>query len=359
MKHLFVLSLCIFGGSAAVARQPDNVALGKTYTLKPTGNYHLCTDAGDRRQLTDGVYTKGYFWTQMTTVGWRHALPVEITIDLESVRPISGMSLSSAAGTAGVQWPMSISILVSEDDKAYRLAGDLVELSASEHGEPQTAKYGQHRFATSRLRTRARYVKLLVFASGPYFFVDEIEVYEGPDEFLSASLPQETIEDIDKFYRQHAVTRGLRRRLRLDLADVQALAQKVGESGKWQGEFERLEQEISTLQFVPSDDFRTVFPMNDLHKRIFEIQAGLWRCQGLTGVTIWQKNRWDMLSPTEKPEVTEVEVDVEMMRNEYRGAAFNVSNCGRKHAEIRLRIDGLPGGVNPGYIAVEPIDILS
>ncbi len=356
MKQLlFSLLCCTFAMSQAIGQQPENLAVGKAYTLKPGPNYHLCTDPGDRRQLTDGVYTKGYFWTQMTTVGWRNALPVEITVDLGRVQPIGGMSLSSAAGTAGVKWPISISILVSDDDKVYRLAGDLVELSGSEHGEPQTVEYGQYRFATSKLGTRGRFVKLAVFPSGPYFFVDEIEIHKGSGALLNSPAAGEAIEDMDKFYRQYAVTRGLRRRLRMDLGEVRKLAEEVGQDARWRSEFERLEKEIGARKFVAADDFRTVFPMGDLHSRIFEIQAELWRAKGLSGVTIWQKNRWDMLSPTELPEVTEVEVGVEMMQNEYRGAAFNISNCGQRRAEIRLTIEGLPGGVNPDYVAVHEV----
>lgn len=33
-----------------------NVARGKTYSLEPTPEYPLCTDASDKTQLTDGVY---------------------------------------------------------------------------------------------------------------------------------------------------------------------------------------------------------------------------------------------------------------------------------------------------------------
>ncbi len=45
----------------------ENLALGKKYTLKPAANYHLCTDSQDKVQLTDGVLSKGYFWTRFIT----------------------------------------------------------------------------------------------------------------------------------------------------------------------------------------------------------------------------------------------------------------------------------------------------
>jgi hypothetical protein len=338
-----------------VAEQPDNLALGKKCTLKPPANYHLCTDPQDKVQLTDGVYSKGYFWTQLTTVGWTNAQPVEITMDLEAVQPISGISLNTAAGTAGVQWPVSILLLVSKDAKTYYGVADLVKLSALENGPPKSGGYALHRFATAKLRTHGRYVKLLIFGRGAFIFVDEIEVYKGSDEFLTAELPGEKIEDMDRFYRKVATVRGVRRRLYSDLADIRKLAEESGQISKWREDFEKLEKEIAEFDFDPPPNFRTVFPMNDLHRRIFKIQAALWRTRGLSGLTVWRKNRWDMLGPTELPRHGRAEIDVEMMNNEFRADALNLSNAADRTARIELSIRGLPEGPNPEYISVHEV----
>lgn len=103
----------------------ENLAHAKPYTLHPRPNYSHCTDPGDKTQLTDGQVTSGYFWTQKTTVGWNRARPVEITIDLEQDSPIRGLSFQTAAGVAGVGWPISIQVLVSIDGYAYHALGDL------------------------------------------------------------------------------------------------------------------------------------------------------------------------------------------------------------------------------------------
>ena len=87
--------------ASVCAAAPVNVALNKPYTLTPTPRYRYCTDAGDKTQLTDGVYVKGYFWTQQGTVGWSSVAPVFCTIDLGRVEPICGASWSTAAGVAG------------------------------------------------------------------------------------------------------------------------------------------------------------------------------------------------------------------------------------------------------------------
>ena len=64
--------------------------------------------SGDGVQLvTDGLYTEGYFWTQLSTVGWQEKKPVIVTIDLGAVRPIRGVSFSTAGGFADVRWPLA------------------------------------------------------------------------------------------------------------------------------------------------------------------------------------------------------------------------------------------------------------
>ena len=88
----------------AYGQHNENIAKGRKYTLVLSPNYQHCIDPGDGTQLTDGIHTEGYFWTQKSTVGWSAAHPVIITVDLESVQPISGVSFNTAAGVAGVQW---------------------------------------------------------------------------------------------------------------------------------------------------------------------------------------------------------------------------------------------------------------
>ena len=117
-----------------VERPSQNIALGASYTLDPGPNYGLCTEPGDYEQLTDGAYTEGYFWAQLSTVGWQEKTPSIFTLDLGEVRPISGVSFNTAAGFADVRWPLTIRILVAGEDEEFHEIGDLVELSAQQHG---------------------------------------------------------------------------------------------------------------------------------------------------------------------------------------------------------------------------------
>ncbi len=103
------------GSRSSISSKPDaenafkpagpNIAIGKKYTFSKEPNYGLCKDAGDMAQLTDGQYTKGFFWTQKSTVGWNYTPQLEICIDLEKEEPICGVSWNCAAGTSGVTWP--------------------------------------------------------------------------------------------------------------------------------------------------------------------------------------------------------------------------------------------------------------
>jgi hypothetical protein len=350
---LIILALTAFWISSAYGEQ-QNIAKGKKYILDPKPSYRYCTDADDKIQLTDGVYTEGYFWTQAGTVGWRSVNPAYITIDLEAVEPIRGVSFSTAAGVAGVRWPVSILILVSDDNKSWVYAGDLVVLSAGK-GKPKTEGYSTHRFRTDELKTRGRYVKLVVSGNGAYIFTNEIEVYRGPDEFLSEPRAGRRIEDVTDFFREKIVTQCVKRRLRNDLAAVRETLRNTTNSAELGKELDAIEEEIPDIKQVWTGDFRTIFPINRLHKRIFSVQGAIWRKKGLRQLVAWQKNRWDMLSPTEQPKGDGAKIDVAMMKNEYRSAAFNLSNPGPEDLKLDISIRGLPEGPNPDYISVHDV----
>src|SRR5208337_4133163 len=127
---LFAFNCSVVSALDSTVPQPSlkNIALGRPYTLYPQPNYPLCNGPDVTKQLTDGKYTSGYFWTQKSTVGWVHKYPV-ITIDLGEIYPIRGLSYNTAAGVAGVQWPSHIYVFVSDDGKSFFEAGDLVSLA--------------------------------------------------------------------------------------------------------------------------------------------------------------------------------------------------------------------------------------
>lgn len=336
--------------AAEVPRPAENLARGKPYTLDPRPNYSYCTDPGDQTQLTDGQYSQGYFWTQKSTVGWNNANSVSITLDLGTVQPIRGVSFNTAAGKAGVEWPLGITVLVSDDGRAFFPAGELVGLDAQHGGAPREG-YAVHRYWTDALHTHGRYVMFLVAPGGPYVFADEIEVYAGVPEWVQLPFTGEAITDA-RAYRTHLA---IERRLRDDLRAVRA-----DDTPQYRtADLDKLEHELSQLPRTHGPDFRAVLPLNELHARIFAAEVVPWMMSGHMRLTLWATNPWDPLDHLAKPSRVYTPanrtLDVVLMQNEFRAAALNIGNTSDHAAELHLRITGLPGGDNPPWIAVHEV----
>lgn len=336
-----------------------NVALHRPYTFSPGANYGLASNDPTHTLLTDGAYTVGYFWTQKTTVGWSGANPVIITLDLGKVEPIAGMAYDTAAGVAGVAWPNGIMIMVSDDGKTWSSAGDLMTLATKKTAPPPATPYQVHKFATDALKTHGRYVKLYVDQT-PYAFVDEIEVYQGPQELLQAPLGP-IVDDPLKLFNSRLAYSGMIWRLRTDVRAARTAIQdaKLPEAQRQQL-LAKADQLAAAAEALPTDmpaDFKTILPFNDVHAAIYALYAPLARARGLAPLTVWSNSRWDMLAPTEapaKPAPTPT-VNVQMMQREYRGATFNLTNTTDAPLRVRLNISGLPGGVNPSYVSVREV----
>ena len=93
--------------------EPVNLVLGKPATFNTKPVYSLTTDPNDAVQLTDGKHAgtgpeQVGMWGEKGTVGWTNKSPVVISFDLGSVQAISGVSFNTAAGRAGVNWPLAI-----------------------------------------------------------------------------------------------------------------------------------------------------------------------------------------------------------------------------------------------------------
>ena len=207
-------------------RPAENIALGAKYTLEPASNYEHCTDPGDLEQLTDGLYSEGYFWVQKSTVGWKNKSHIVVTLDLGNVKPVRGASFHTAAGRAGVVWPLAIYIFVAGEDKQFHEAGELVALSA-QNGLPGVEEYGTHRYWTDELRTHGRYISFVI-AAKPYAFVDELEVYAGEPAWLDIPLEGKSITDIKGHMADLQLRESIMRRLR---NDIDAVRQAAGARG--------------------------------------------------------------------------------------------------------------------------------
>ncbi len=355
--YLFVAVVFFFSPVFAQTAH-ENIALDRPYTYSAPPSYALCTDPDDPIQLTDGVDTEGYFWTQPGTVGWANQLNVTVTIDLGSDVAIRGVSLRTAAGSAGVAWPSGIRLFVAGEDQQFRLAGDLLALNAS-HGEPSPEPYAVHRYWTDAMETHGRYVAFVV-TNQPFTFIDELEVFAGDPGWLSAPVPGRPIEDIAEYLSESQTWDGIARRLRLDGAVIRARAEAKGVSEVLR---DSILQELDAITVAAQpdfdadySDFRAILPLNPWHTRQFACQAQLWRAAGLAEIVPWQNDLWAPLDHLATPpnEGTPT-VQVAMMDNEYRAASLNLSNTTEETQEFHVDIEGLPGGTNPDYITIHEV----
>ncbi len=334
----------VFAFAVSVYGQ-ENIALGKPYTLEPAPAYEHCTDPEDGKQLTDGVYTEGYFWTQQSTVGWSNASPVIITLDLGEVKPIRGLSFNTAAGAAGVEWPTALRLLLAGEDHIFHAAGDLCVLDLV-HGSLPQEGYGLHRFRTDALQAHGRYVAVIV-ESSPFTFVDEIEVYAGEPAWLDTPLAGPGVQDIKAYLASLRVEDSIKKRLMMDIQAIrELLAEPIPEAIRAEitASLDVLSSETANTAMDAPEDFRAVLPLNALHARILSLQAQVWRASGLPPVVVWQTDSpWDPLSHIGlPPQNGNAAIDMKMMAGEYRAAAFQISNSGDQEAVFQLRIDGLP-----------------
>ena len=327
------LTVCLAQAPAAPEFTPPgpNVALHRPYTLEPGPNYGDCAMDAKRSLLTDGEYTKGSFWVSQTTVGWVHTRPVAVAIDLGQVEPIAGVSYSTAAGRADVAWPDSILVMASDDGRQWSVLGDLIALSNRRWAPPPTP-YRLHRFATGELQGRGRYVALVIDCA-PYTVVDEIEVYQGPAAWLNQppAGKQFSMSPLE-YRRSRLVADSVQARMRADLAEIiKGLdGAKLNEAEKTalRGRADNLGAEINAWETMP-EGFTTILPLNDLHARIYALQAPLLRARGYQALTAWGGHRYDMLQPLEAPATPPARppmLSARMMRNARRAEIVNLTN---------------------------------
>lgn len=327
--------------------RPENVALGKQYKLWPIPNYQYCTDPGDATQLTDGMTTKGYFWTQKGTVGWVHAPYVTITVNLGKNEPISGVAFDTAAGVAGVEWPVGIDILVSDDGKVYHHAGELVALNQKLSG-PWPKGYAILRLVTHELQTHGRYVQFVVMPRGPFAFCDEVEVFRGPNSLLTqAAGPQVT--DVKQFIQARKLGLAVRRRYDADVMSLETAIRSVhllpDVQSRLLGWLSKNEVRLQRAAAEPQPTtLRAILPFSPDHEQLFALQAELWKTAGCPMLSAWVPSTWDPVPLFGFPPTSGGQIDVHIMRGEYRAAAVNLADHGPESLHVALKSeDHAPG----------------
>lgn len=339
MKYLLLLLVGLLAGN--VHAMDENLAAGRRCELSPVPNYHHCTDPADPMQLTDGRTTTDYFWTQQGTVGWTRAPFATVTVDLGELQLIGGASLTTAAGRAGVTWPMAVPVLVSDDKETWREAGDLVALDHAERG-PWPEEYAIRRIHTDRLKARGRYVRLVLIPvpGGPYTFTDEIEVFRGESEPIPGP-----VTTAKRCFEEGRIRRAVHHRWN---EDHRALAHRLA-GDESAGDLQAARQVLHGKgpgTITTDDSLQAILPLTPNHATLFAIQANLWIQQGAPPLTAWSVNPWDPMNLFfTPPQENESQVRLDAMRGETRAGAVNLANATGEAMDVRCRLRGLPDTV--------------
>lgn len=323
-----------------------NIALHKPYTMKPQPTYSYSHDDGDKTQLTDGVYSNGYFWVQKTTVGWTRN-PVHVTIDLGKVEPICGFSWNTAAGVAGVGWPLGLNIFTSLDNKTWYFAGDLCTLG-TKNDFPPLEGYAVFKYATNDVRTKGRYVQL-IYNGSAYLFGDEFEVFRGPDTLLSQPPAGKHTTDPLSLFWENIFTNTVITRIANDIARFKqasaTLPPKLAAEASRKAD--ALLKETYAMGAFDKNTLKTIFPLNDTHAKVLALNSYFMRAKNYNIPFLWRNCRWDNFDITTIPEARPpAPLAIEMMQNEVRAETVNICNPTDKPLSYSVDVSGLPKDAN-------------
>lgn len=184
------LSVTIAQETASPHLQWSNLASRKTVQFNTHPNYPAVTDPDDAKQLVDGRLSPATpMWYDKSIVGWVFVDPTVFTIDLGQVQPIRGVALHLGAGQAGVEWPNSVHIYVSDTGREFSLVGDLMQLLAK---RPPAKGYAAFWLVADKLETHGRFVKFVCsptnLGNGAYIMLDEVEICQGESAWLKRPL---------------------------------------------------------------------------------------------------------------------------------------------------------------------------
>lgn len=362
----------LFAFSPLYAAEPasENIALGKKVSFSAAPNYSYSTDPDDAIQLTDGQYAwqespetgkRISKWVQKSTVGWSNRNPVTVTIDLEKIEPISGLSFSTAAGAAGVQFPSSISVAVSDDQKLWTYLGDLVILSNTVKRAPSYEEgYHNWRFATQELQARGRYVALLIYGASQYIFTDEIEVYRGDDKLLQQQSKGKAIPSLEEYGSQIVRISSVQSRLLQDIHRIEEEIRQAKLSTEQQVTLLQglgaLSKETRGIKDLPSD-FRGILPINDVHRKAFALRGEAMAQRGFAPLTVWQTHRYAWLPLLAEPETTTApKLSFSMLGNQFRSDSLLLTNASGEEQTIKVQLAAQPEQAQNGWLQIFEVE---
>jgi hypothetical protein len=163
------------------------------------------------------------------------------------------------------------------------------------------------------------------------------------------------------YFNNDLVNTAFKRRLSNDLRDTHMrldaveLAPEVSLS--FEQELADIKKAIDQLPPVDPATYRAVFPLNDIHTRIFAVQGKLRRASGRSLLQAWVCHPLDYITPSQAPlDDRPAELSVAMMRGEWRSTVLNLTSSTDKSITAELRIQGFPSEDNPGWIRVHQVE---
>jgi hypothetical protein len=360
------------GAASHAAAQPANIALGRSVTLSKPSTEPYTKDKS-ASQLTDGKYSGADYdeenqaatlWVQKGALTWRVGKePIIVTIDLGEVKPISGVSFSTAAGTAGVQFPAFIGILVSDDGNSWRYVGNLIQLSRK-NGIPELDHYLKFRYVTHDLKTTGRFIALGI-RQRPYTVMDEIEVYAGDDSWLNLPPSGQNIGALNeaavtKIADESAIGDYIQRRVFLDIQAARKTLADTKLSAAQKANFTaRLDKAAQENEATPEDtqDGKTILPINATHRAVMSVYGELLAAQGAMPLTVWKQHRYAWLPFMARPEKnSQPAIAISMLKNQFRSDAILLTNASAQKKTVTLQLQNPPAKAGAGWLKMDAVE---
>jgi hypothetical protein len=316
LRYSLILFFCLLiGRASAETLELENIALGKSYVIEPKPIWGCPGEKG--KELTDGSYEKRIGWSACDTT----VLPVWVIIDLGNIYPIDRVSIG--AGVEG-SWA-EVLLAVSDDSREYHgVKGGTI---------PAKDKYRRN---LTNLKTKGRYVLILLLRNSYNIFLDEVEVIKGKHSLDEVSFPEApfNIKDLN------LVLKAKRELLRIG-GNLSALKKRLDEVSFGKGAIKR---EIDKFGSNLREQSKI---MPDLDK-VKDLSSSLSKLNGQFGrlifpgkeLLIWKKSPWAFISSLSLPVssvATLPELKVYMGIGEYESTAFNLTNITDKDIVLRIK----------------------
>ena len=315
-----ILCLALLGSTARAAG--ENIALHRPYTFSTAPNYSLCTDPCDITQLTDGELSGGHTTTEC--VGWSARGPVSITIDLGTFAPIEGFGLK--VGGAYTR-PAFVHMWVSTDGNTFSYAGELLSTTwddgLPEGGNLRGQSGGVPFYQDHSQMHAGRYVKFTLFGGSGYIFTDELEVYAGGfDPYSVTPSATQLTADFETWAYDNKADGIAHLRMLYDLQELE----KHPQAAAFASQINAVRSSVLAMPWVSSLTYENGLPYNSIHADIFSLNGDMNRAAGLDEFSIAAADAYQPLHPFDTFTPVSGTTTLEMLGNETRSLAFNVSN---------------------------------